>query len=68
MRMAKRLTQKARDLQEVSGLLTRAILLLDRNHCAEQVDELLGFKRDLTKAQMSTLRPSPPLTIPEAQR
>ena len=53
MRMAKRLTQKERDLQEIGGLLTRAILLLDRNHCAEQVDELLGFKGDLTKVQVS---------------
>ena len=34
--MAK-LTRKESDLREVDSLLTRAILLLDRNACEEQV-------------------------------
>ena len=39
-----KLTRKESDLREVDSLLTRAILLLDRNVCEEQVQELLGLK------------------------
>ena len=41
--MTKR-TQKQSDLREVNSLVTRAILLLDRNGCEEQVEDLLRFK------------------------
>jgi len=41
--MAK-LTRKESDLREVDSLLTRAILLLDRNACEEHVQELLSLK------------------------
>ncbi len=40
----KKRTQKQSDLREVSSLVTRAILLLDRNGCEEQVEDLLRFK------------------------
>ena len=43
-RMVKKATQKQRDLREVGSLLTRAILLLDRSGCEEQVENLLRFK------------------------
>lgn len=50
--MANTLTKIERDLREANSLLTRAVLLLDRNFLENEVQSLLELKTTLRKLQI----------------
>jgi len=50
--MANTLTKVERDLREANSLLTRAVLLLDRNFLENEVQSLLELKTALRKLQV----------------